>query len=104
MIETIEINGRAFPVVGAVQIMDGREAVGSIPATDIPMMSDYQWQLSCLNDRLEHPENYENRENLPATIARLRAWLKEHEGDKTTEQNPKCLEISKHYEVAEVKP
>lgn len=75
--ETVEIQGRALPVVGHVRLMSGRECVGTLPI--IPTMSDYHWQLECLNSRLEHPENYENREDLPAAIARLRAWLKEHE-------------------------
>lgn len=48
------------------------------PLANIPMMSDYKWQLSCLNDRLEHPEEYEGTEDVQQTIAELRKWLAEH--------------------------
>ena len=41
-------------------------------------MSDYQWQLNCLNDRLEHPEKYQADENVPETIAKIKQWLAEH--------------------------
>lgn len=50
-----------------------------VPIVNIPMMSDYQWQLNCLNDRLEHPEKYEADEDVPKTIAKIKQWLSEHE-------------------------
>lgn len=41
-------------------------------------MSDYQWQKSCLEDRIKNPELYRRvlHEDVEAVIARLDAWLK----------------------------
>lgn len=74
--ETMEIGGRAFPVVGYVD----RESTGEkVPLVDIPMMSDYKWQLTSLQSRLDHPEWYATiGEDVEATIAQLRRWLEEH--------------------------
>ena len=47
------------------------------------MMSDYKWQYNCLMDRLEHPEKYQDTEDVEAAIERLKKWLAEH-----TEQYP----------------
>lgn len=45
----------------------------------IEMQSDYEWQASCLNDRLKSPEKYrESGEDVEAVIAKLRKWLQEH--------------------------
>lgn len=42
-------------------------------------MTDYKWQLNCLNDRIEHPEKYKGvDEDVDETIAELRKWLAEH--------------------------
>lgn len=41
-------------------------------------MSDYNWQLNCLKDRLEHPEKYEKTEDVTAAIKRLKNWLAEN--------------------------
>ncbi len=40
--------------------------------------SDYQWQLKALNSRIQHPEWYENDEDVPATIEKIKRWLVEH--------------------------
>lgn len=64
------VNGKA------VTVPEGTR--GASPVIKFPMMSDYKWQLSCLEDRLEHPENYADKEDVPATIAMLRKWLAEH--------------------------
>ena len=74
--ETMEIGGRTFPVVGYV----ARESTGeTVPLVDIPMMSDYKWQLTSLQSRLDHPEWYAAiGEDVEATIAQLRRWLEEH--------------------------
>lgn len=56
----------------------------SIPVLNIKQMSDYQWQLNCLNDRLEHPEKYADSENVEETIKHLRKWLEENK-DKADE-------------------
>ncbi|MBQ7009977.1 MAG: hypothetical protein IJN05_12320 [Ruminococcus sp.] len=57
---------------------------GAYPVIRFPMMSDYKWQLSCLEDRLEHPEKYSDTEDLPATIAMLHKWLDEHAPQEVT--------------------
>lgn len=59
-------------------------AENSVKTVQIPrlkMMSDYKWQLNCLNDRLEHPEKYADSENVEETIEHLRKWLAEHQAE-----------------------
>lgn len=59
-------------------------AESSVKTVQIPrlkMMSDYKWQLNCLNDRLEHPEKYADSENVEETIEHLRKWLTEHQAE-----------------------
>lgn len=53
----------------------------SIPVLNLKQMSDYKWQLNCLNDRLEHPEKYADSENVEETIEHLRKWLAEHQAE-----------------------
>lgn len=70
------INGKAYPVICGAVMKNGTK----VPVIDLNQMSDYQWQLGCLNDRLEHPEKYAAiGEDVEKAVARLRAWLKEHE-------------------------
>lgn len=66
-----------YPVMGALNV----KGEGFVPVLDLPQMSDYDWQLCCLNDRLEHPQKYEGLENVAERIAHLRSWLKKHEAD-----------------------
>lgn len=81
--EAYSIGGRKFPVVGHVKVIDqNRETAAEIPIADIPQKSDYQWQLDCLNDRLQHPEKYAPFEDVEAHIARLRQWLATHKEKK----------------------
>lgn len=59
-------------------------AESSVKTVQIPrlkMMSDYKWQLNCLNDRLEYPEKYADSENVEETIEHLRKWLTEHQAE-----------------------
>lgn len=82
--ETYEINGKAYPITGYVDIVTGdpeMPMLNSVPLVDIPMMSDYRWQPGALQSRLEHPEVYEDKEDVQATIEYLRQWLKEHESE-----------------------
>lgn len=45
----------------------------------IETMSDYKWQLNCLNSRLRDPERYRaGGEDVEAVITKLRKWLQEH--------------------------
>ena len=77
--ETYSVGGREFPVVGHAKVMNrNREVV-----VDIPQVSDYQWQLDCLDDRLQHPETYAPFEDVEEHIAQLRQWLATHK-EKTT--------------------
>lgn len=81
--ETYSIGGREFPVVGHAKVIDqNREVVGTIPTVDIPQVSDYEWQLDCLNDRLQHPEKYAPFEDVEEHIAQLRQWLATHKEKK----------------------
>lgn len=75
---THTVAGKEFPVIGYTDFNSK-----AVPLVDIPMMSDYKWQLMCLQDRLEHPENYQDTEDVEAAIERLKKWLAEH-----TEQYP----------------
>ena len=74
-----EISGKEFKIEGYTisRNTETNERI-FIPVVDIPMVSDYKWQLDCLNDRLNHPEKYEDTEDVPATIERIKKWLEEH--------------------------
>lgn len=76
--------GLAFPVIGQATIVNknGQPTGQTLPVVDVPMVSDYIWQLNALNDRLQHPERYEQDENLPETINRLKSWLKAHTSER----------------------
>lgn len=82
--QNYEIAGKEYPIIGYTTLKNGNGEViqDAIPVLDIPQVSDYQWQLDCLNDRLEHPEKYAAFENVEERIAYLRKWLKEHEYKK----------------------
>lgn len=82
--QNYEITGKEYPIIGyaALRSESGEVIQDAIPVLDIPQVSDYQWQLNCLNDRLEHPEKYAAFENVEERIAYLRKWLKEHEYKK----------------------
>lgn len=73
------IGDREFEIIGKVKVVNGSgEPTGEVvPLVDIPQMSDYEYQLMALNDRLERPEYYERSENVPETIEKLKAWLSE---------------------------
>lgn len=66
----------------AITVPEGTR--GASPVIKFPMMSDYKWQLSCLEDRLERPEKYADTEDVPATTAELRKWLAEHAPQEVT--------------------
>lgn len=72
--------GIFFPVSGYARIIDeNKQSTGeTIPIVDIPMMSDYQWQLNCLKSRMEHPELYEATEDVQKTTEQLQQWLLVH--------------------------
>lgn len=69
------ICGQDFPIVGYYKV-NGQ----TVPLVDIPSMSDYKWQLDCLNDRITNREIYETllHEDVDAEIEKLKKWLAEH--------------------------
>ena len=72
MTETVNIAGKDYPIIGY-----SKGKSGTFPIGDIPMMSDYKWQLRALERRLEHPENYPDEDN-ELKIKQLREWLSTH--------------------------
>lgn len=79
LIEVYEINGKAYPVIDYVTDIVNGMKYKHIPRVDMPIMSDYRWQMDALKSRLEHPEHYESFEDVPRAIERLRRWLRENE-------------------------
>ena len=78
---TVNICGKEYPVIGMVNV-EGLDM--HIPLVDMPMMSDYDYQRMCYEDRINNPEKYIGiDEDVNATIARLRKWLESHRKDKT---------------------
>ena len=69
-------DGYTVPVKCYTEASDGK----LIPVLGMRMMSDNDWQLKALNDRLERREVYEALgEDVDSTIAKLRAWFLEYE-------------------------
>lgn len=92
---TYEINGKEYEIIGKAAVKaDNGDITGYVPIVDIPMMSDYEWQLDCLKSRLEHSEYYADTENVPQVIEQLEQWLLDYE-----EKHPdiKALRIAGHY-------
>ncbi len=67
------VGGREWEVKG----WEAVEGVGAFPILDMQLVSDYRWQLDCLESRLQHPEFY-TEEDLPATVERLRRYLEKN--------------------------
>lgn len=82
---TYKIGDKEYPITGYLNLEDEEtgDPIGTFPIVDIPMVSDYQWQLDCLRSRLEHPELYEKSEDVPKTIEKIRKWLEEHKEEKS---------------------
>lgn len=70
-----EVGGEYHPITAMLPT----EQYGFVPILDLPQMSDYQWHKRSLESRLAHPERYAGKEDVEATVARLRKWLAEHE-------------------------
>lgn len=78
---TTEIVPGVFLPVKEYALLEGDNY--PIPVIEIETVSDYKWQLDCLNSRLENPEKYrEGGEDVEAVIAKLRQWLEEHKNEK----------------------
>lgn len=78
MMRTMEISGRKYPIIGHIRT----KAFGKLPIVDVPAISDYQWRVQSLQERLLHREVYEQFEDVDTVIARLRKWLFEHTENK----------------------
>lgn len=78
--QTMKIGTKDYPITGYVK----SKKHGVVPMVDIPMMSDYKWQLQSLQSRLENPELYRRvlGEDVEAVIAQLRKWLEEHSDEE----------------------
>lgn len=72
--EVFSLGGKSYPVTGYLSVA----GMPTVPLVDIPMMTDYQWQLFALESRLQNPENYVPFEDVAETVANLRQWLKEN--------------------------
>ena len=77
--EVFSLGGKSYPVTGYLSVA----GMPTVPLVDLPMMTDYKWQLSCLESRLQHPEVYAQLENVEETVAKLRQWLKERSAENT---------------------
>ncbi len=73
---TMTIGGKRYPVTATIR----SKMFGEVPLVDIPMMSDFKWQLTALEGRLKDPEGYAKTfgGDIEVVIANLRAWLQEH--------------------------
>ena len=50
MMRTMEIGGRKYPIIGHIRT----KAFGKLPIVDVPAISDYQWRVQSLQERLLH--------------------------------------------------
>lgn len=85
MNKTIEIQNITYPIIGYVKIdycgdikPTSHQDSKALPVADIPLMSDYRWQEMCLEDRVNNPEKYPDKEKLARDIEKLTSWLEEH--------------------------
>lgn len=74
-----KIGGKEYKVLEIIK--DKRSGI-TAPLVDMPMMSDYEWQKGCLEDRLKNPAKYAEIEDVDAAIERLKKWLAEHEQER----------------------
>lgn len=87
MNNTIKIQDNACSVIEYVKVHNGNiepakpNESKAIPVNDIPLMNNYRWQELCLEDRLNNPEKYPDKEKLAREIERLTNWLEEHNDD-----------------------
>lgn len=81
MSDTYRIQNKEYTVSGFIPAICGEKSPKNIcvPVVSVPMMSDYKFMMISLQDRLEHPEKYEDRENVTETIREIRQWLSEHQ-------------------------
>ena len=75
--QTMKVGNREYPVVGYAASKNTEE---KYPILDIPMMTDYQWQLESFRSRLKHPEVYREflGEDVELVVSKLMSWLLSH--------------------------
>lgn len=49
-----------------------------LPLLEMDADADYKWQVSALKSRIEHPELYEQEEDIEKEIAKIKKWIAEH--------------------------
>jgi len=77
--QTYELYGKEYKVLKQIALKNEEgKIVGFAPLLDIPMMSDYQWQLGCLQGRIEQRHLYENHENVDEVIEKIKKYIIEH--------------------------
>lgn len=83
---TYPVGGKEYPVIGL-----SRFKGQVVPVVDMPVMSDFRWQLNALKTRLQRPDLYEKHENVNRVAKELRQWLIKNI-DKATEAERKEAE------------
>lgn len=85
---TYNLLGKDYPISGQIEVRDSEDnVVGYLPLVDIPMTSDYKWQLTCLKDRLDCPDVYSDiDDNVHDAVCRLKNWLEEHKTQATEKE------------------
>lgn len=75
--QTMKVGNREYSIIGYAVSENTEE---KYPIVDIPMMSDYKWQLESFRSRLKHPEVYREflGEDVELVVSRLMSWLLSH--------------------------
>lgn len=92
-LKTMKIGSREYPVEGYIET----KQTGFVPLVNIPVMSDYKWQLSSLRSRMENPEMYREGtgEDVEAVIAMLCKWLEIHSSEATPTEREETARLLK---------
>lgn len=91
----MNIHGKEYKVLTYVEIIDDRndenKVVGKLPILNIPMMSDFKWQVRCIENKLDNIEHFQKTENIAVSIFKLLKWCNDNI-DKATEQELEYFE------------
>lgn len=89
-------NGAEIEITGYNTLVDKEtgKAIKTVPQISMPEDADYRWQLDCLKSRVKHPEYYEDIENVPQVIEKLKQWLFDYE---EKHPNIKALRAAGYY-------
>ena len=75
---TYEVAENVFLPITKYQKVVVKETKEKFLLPVIETETNYKWQYDCLIDRLEHPEKYQNTENVQESIEHLKHWLSTH--------------------------